>query len=292
MPQGSPGAGLTKSSGDTLREPLTGEPIMRETEPVPEKSILPVTAYDPKITAHSDSPRRKARSLRGTPAPSQDEKRKIRIVVADLEGIFRLGLKRVLEADAALEVVAEIDHPERLAAEVGRLQPDVMFIQNEMLLSESGALPFLRAASPETKIVVTASTLAEEEPVGLVAEGARGAILKTADPALFVKCAHKVAEGEIWLPKKQVAEIARRLSEHGTRPVDTLTAREKLVISCLVQEGWRNRDIAEHLSISEQTVKNHLRSIYDKVGVSDRVELVLYAIHQHLDLPSVAGKQE
>jgi DNA-binding NarL/FixJ family response regulator len=65
-----------------------------------------------------------------------------------------------------------------------------------------------------------------------------------------------------------------------------LTQREKTIISYLMQ-GWRNREIAQHLNITEQTVKNHLRSIYDKVGVSDRLELVLYAIHQKLLLPSV-----
>jgi DNA-binding NarL/FixJ family response regulator len=70
------------------------------------------------------------------------------------------------------------------------------------------------------------------------------------------------------------------------RPVETLTQREKTIISHLMQ-GWRNREIAQHLNITEQTVKNHLRSIYDKVGVSDRLELVLYAIHQKLMLPSV-----
>ena len=70
------------------------------------------------------------------------------------------------------------------------------------------------------------------------------------------------------------------------RPVDTLTFREKTIISYLMQ-GWRNREISTHLSISEQTVKNHLRTIYDKVGVSDRLELVLYAIHQRMELPPV-----
>jgi DNA-binding NarL/FixJ family response regulator len=63
-----------------------------------------------------------------------------------------------------------------------------------------------------------------------------------------------------------------------------LTRREKSIIACLVQ-GWRNREIAETLKISEQTVKNHLRAVYDKVGVSDRLELALYAIHQKLELP-------
>ena len=70
------------------------------------------------------------------------------------------------------------------------------------------------------------------------------------------------------------------------RPVDTLTRREKSIICCLM-EGWHNREISTHLSISEQTVKNHLRAIYDKVGVSDRLELVLYAIHQRLELPAM-----
>ena len=66
--------------------------------------------------------------------------------------------------------------------------------------------------------------------------------------------------------------------------MDTLTRREKSIIACLVQ-GWRNREIAQNLHITEQTVKNHLRAVYDKVGVSDRLELALYAIHQKLELP-------
>jgi DNA-binding NarL/FixJ family response regulator len=119
--------------------------------------------------------------------------------------------------------------------------------------------------------------------------GAAGVILKTVDPQLFVKCARRVHEGDTWIPKRQVASMAKMLEtrpETGTRPVDTLTRREKTVISYLMQ-GWRNREISAQLSISEQTVKNHLRTIYDKVGVSDRLELVLYAIHQRLELPEV-----
>jgi DNA-binding NarL/FixJ family response regulator len=68
--------------------------------------------------------------------------------------------------------------------------------------------------------------------------------------------------------------------------VDTLTRREKSIIACLVQ-GWHNREIAHHLRITEQTVKNYLRAIYDKVGVSDRLELALHAIYQRMELPPV-----
>ena len=83
-----------------------------------------------------------------------------------------------------------------------------------------------------------------------------------------------------------MAKLLEARPDHPPRPVDTLTHREKTIISYLMQ-GWRNREISTHLSISEQTVKNHLRTIYDKVGVSDRLELVLYAIHQRMELPPV-----
>ena len=122
-----------------------------------------------------------------------------------------------------------------------------------------------------------------------VRSGAAGVILKTVDPQLFVKCARRVTEGETWIPKRQVSTMAKLLEARPAtppRPVDTLTRREKTIISYLMQ-GWRNREISTHLSISEQTVKNHLRTIYDKVGVSDRLELVLYAIHQRMELPPV-----
>ena len=123
-----------------------------------------------------------------------------------------------------------------------------------------------------------------------VESGAAGVILKTVEPALFVKCARKVMDGELWLPKKQVTDMAQALRGRPTaavRPADTLTRREKTIISYLIR-GLRNREIGEQLTITEQTVKNHLRTIYDKVGVSDRLELALYAIHKRLELPAVA----
>ena len=165
-------------------------------------------------------------------------------------------------------------------------KPDVVFLQAEIAKPDrAGLFADLRQASPEVKIVITASALGEEEPVRYVQGGAAGVILRSVDPPFFVKCARKVSENEVWLPKKQVAQMAKLLEgSEPIRPRDTLTQREKTIISYLMQ-GWRNREIARHLGITEQTVKNHLRTIYDKVGVSDRLELVLYAIHQRLELP-------
>ncbi|HLW78232.1 MAG TPA: response regulator transcription factor [Terriglobia bacterium] len=213
-------------------------------------------------------------------------RRKIRLLIADQEGVFRLGLKKLFGVEDDLRVVAQAGTAEEALAMAREFKPDVVFLQAEIAKPDrAGLFADLRQASPEVKIVITASALGEEEPVRYVQGGAAGVILRSVDPPFFVKCARKVSENEVWLPKKQVAQMAKLLEgSEPIRPRDTLTQREKTIISYLMQ-GWRNREIARHLGITEQTVKNHLRTIYDKVGVSDRLELVLYAIHQRLELP-------
>jgi DNA-binding NarL/FixJ family response regulator len=182
------------------------------------------------------------------------------------------------EAETAAETV--------LRAETFR--PDLVFIQEEILV-ESGEnlIAAVLVAAPNCKVVATSSSSSDDSSMRHVRNGAAGVILKTVDPQMFIKCARRVSEGETWVPKRHVTTLVKMLEtrpEAPLRPVDTLTRREKIIISYLMQ-GWRNREISQHLSISEQTVKNHLRTIYDKVGVSDRLELVLYAIHQRLELP-------
>jgi len=221
---------------------------------------------------------------------SRQAKTKIRVLVADREAIFRLGLKKLFALEDDLRVVAEAESSAQLVARAESWRPHVIFAQEEML---SGAgtnlIQEVRRVTPNSRVVATASVADEEASLRHVRNGAAGVILKTVDPQLFVKCARRVTEGETWIPKRQVSTMVKLLEgspDHPRRPVDTLTRREKTIISYLMQ-GWHNREISTHLSISEQTVKNHLRTIYDKVGVSDRLELVLYAIHQRLDLPPV-----
>jgi DNA-binding NarL/FixJ family response regulator len=219
-------------------------------------------------------------------------KKKIRVLIADREGIFRFGLKELFAVEDDLRVVAQAHTAPQLIELTKSLQPHLFFIQAEIITEGGGnLLADLRREAPKSKIVVTTSTVpTEEQGMRFVQLGAAGIILKSVEPSLFVRCARKVVcEDEVWLPHKQVARIAKFVETTASqplRPVETLTQREKTIISYLMQ-GWRNREIAQHLSITEQTVKNHLRSIYDKVGVSDRLELVLYAIHQKMTLPPV-----
>jgi DNA-binding NarL/FixJ family response regulator len=217
-------------------------------------------------------------------------KGKIRVLVADREGIFRLGLRKLFAVEDDLRVVGEAENAAEVLAKLETFRPDLVFIQEE-ILAESGPnlISAVHEVAPQCKVVTTASYSSDETSMRHVRSGAVGVILKTVDPQLFIKCARRVTEGETWLPKRQVSTMAKLLEAHPDnprRPVDTLTRREKMIISYLMQ-GWRNREISTHLSISEQTVKNHLRTVYDKVGVSDRLELVLYAIHQRLELPPV-----
>lgn len=262
---------------------------MRKVEPVSrQNSSLKVSP----VVSHSEQPEPVVAVAPLLSVDAVETRPVLRIVIADMEGVFRLGLRRLFSSESDLCVVCETDQPGELLSQVTALQPDVMFVQLEMLGSDSqSVLQEIRSRAPGTKLVVMASAVCEDDALAFMKRGARGVILRTAEPPLFVKCARKVAENEVWLRKSQVAQMARLLSErtNSNRPVDTLTKREKLVISCLVQ-GRRNREIAKHLSITEQTVKNHLRSIYDKVGVSDRVELVLYTIHQRLELPPVSAE--
>lgn len=222
--------------------------------------------------------------------PRASNAKKIRILIADRESVFRVGLTKVLGVEDDLRVVAQAEDSAQTVSMAKSFKPHVIFAQGEIIAEGAGdLLARLRKISNETRVVITCSELHKEEALRHVKAGAAGVILKSVDPSLFVKSARKVADGELWLPKQYVTHIAKALEtsgERSLRPADTLTNREKTIISYIML-GWRNREIADHIDISEQTVKNHLRMIYDKLGVSDRLELVLYALHQGLDLPAV-----
>jgi DNA-binding NarL/FixJ family response regulator len=218
-------------------------------------------------------------------------KPRTRILIADSEGVFRLGLKKLFSVEDDLRVVAQAENGDQVAGLSDKFKPNVIFVQFELMgASPEQFVAKLRQEYSRGRIVVSASSLSEETADRCIRAGAAGVILRSVEPEMFVKCARKVRDGELWVPKKSLTRLARESAEATgkpvLRPVETLTRREKTIISCLVQ-GWRNREIATHLKITEQTVKNHLRTIFDKVGVSDRLELALYAIHQQLELPPI-----
>jgi DNA-binding NarL/FixJ family response regulator len=223
------------------------------------------------------------------PRTQHDNKGKAKILIADGEGVFRLGLKKLFSVEDDLRVVAQAENSVQMVAMNRSFQPDLILVQEEIALTGFDRfVDRIRSDSPNCRVLVSYSHLADNQREKLFHDGVSGVVPRSAQPEYFVEIVRRVLEGEEMEPPWVDNGVCPVNPSNGDypRPVDTLTPREKTIISCLTQ-GWRNRDIAEHLRITEQTVKNHLRSIYDKVGVSDRLELVLYAIHRRLELPPV-----
>ncbi|HKZ53556.1 MAG TPA: response regulator transcription factor [Candidatus Acidoferrales bacterium] len=214
----------------------------------------------------------------------------IRVLVADDHTIFREGLCRLLEAENDITVIGEARSGTECVSLVGKLKPDVLLLDLKMpdqdglaVLSELGG-----AESPVRTIVLTASE-DERDYVETVRRGARGIVLKQAATERLLEGIRKVHRGEIWIDQRVAAEVVKAMSRPAAAPTargekGLLTPREGEIVS-LVTQGFRNKEIADKLSISEQTVKNHLQNIYDKLGVSDRLELALYALHHKLAQP-------
>lgn len=211
---------------------------------------------------------------------------RIRIVVADDHAIFRDGLKRLLEAEEGFEVVGEAASALEAVRIVGEVAPDVLLL--DFAMPDGSGLEVLRALhesrAPVRTILLTAG-VERDEIIEALQLGVRGLVLKHSATPLLHKCIRAIAAGEYWLGHDRIPDLIeafqRLRNPDSASPIQTLTAREMRVIAAVV-EGATNRDIAEQLGMSEQTVKNHLSHIYDKVGVSNRLELALFAIHHKL----------
>jgi two-component system, NarL family, nitrate/nitrite response regulator NarL len=132
-----------------------------------------------------------------------------------------------------------------------------------------------------TRVIVLTAAEDDRDVLRAMRLGARGAVLKQSATAILLKSIHHVHAGEIWLDNRMTAEVINALSTAGAAPrggKPLVSNREKEIVQLVVQ-GFHNKEIGVRLLISEQTVKNHLHNIFDKLGVSDRLELALYAIH-------------
>jgi DNA-binding NarL/FixJ family response regulator len=210
---------------------------------------------------------------------------KIRIVIADDHPIFRDGLRRLLESEPEFTIVGEAGSGEEALKMVAQHTPDVLLL--DLAMPGGTGLDVLRSLDRNTEVRPILLTAAAEkrDMVEALQLGARGLVLKHSATSLLHKCIRCVMSGEYWFGRDRMPEMIDALRQlrqpQPTSPVQTLTRREISVIAAVVG-GATNRDISEQLGLSEQTVKNHLSNIYDKVGVSNRLELALFAIHHKL----------
>src|SRR5882724_7082429 len=233
--------------------------------------------------------------INDNPEGMEKKKATVRIVIADDHPIVRDGLKKLLLLEDDFEVVGEAGDGREVLEKVQELDPDVLLLDLRMPnLDGLSALQALQQINKRTRVIVLTASEDKNEFVQAMKLGCSGIVLKQTAPDLIVKSIRKVHAGEIWLDSHTTAAVMRQFSTaadlaaaggngKGGRERSPLSQREREIVA-LVAQGYKNKEMAEKMFISEQTVKNHLHNIFDKLGVSDRLELALYAIHKGLHL--------
>ncbi|HEX3662607.1 MAG TPA: response regulator transcription factor [Acidobacteriaceae bacterium] len=223
-----------------------------------------------------------------TPLPPQAPQAspEVRVILADSQAIYRVGMRKVFGPESGILVAAEADNLQVLQDVVQRVPADVLLLEGAMITGTANAVPAIVRLAPDLKVIVQAASTDESGTVDLYRRGVRGIIPRSISPELLVKCVRKIAAGETWIDNQSVTwviEAYRSQAGNTANPRNQprLNQKEMLIIAGITQ-GKRNKEIAYQLGTTEQVVKNYLRKIYDKLGVSDRLELALYCLHHQL----------
>jgi DNA-binding NarL/FixJ family response regulator len=218
------------------------------------------------------------------PAPQ-----KIRILIIDDQLVVREGLRLLIENRPGLKIAAMVGNRSEALEIVAREIFDLIILNLELGGSSALSLiPQLREAADKARVLAMTSLRSTETHQAAIQLGAMGVVLKEEAAELVIKAIEKVYLGEVWLDRLSLGNLLWQLTSRAKSSVDpeerkiaALTDREKEVIT-LIALGLKNREIASRLFISQTTVTHHLSSIYSKLGVTDRLELVVYAFANKL----------
>jgi DNA-binding NarL/FixJ family response regulator len=214
----------------------------------------------------------------------------IRIAIADDHPAFREGLHEILQLEQDFRVVGMAADGAAILEMVEKYQPEILLLDLFMPgMNGLDILRRLRERGSATKVIVLTASEDREHLVEAMQSGAAGVVLKHDETSILIKSIHRVHAGEIWLHSSTTQAVMQRSEPTTLEPAAKLFARDpvrltrkELEVVRMVAQGLRNREIASRMLISEQTVKNHLRAIFEKVRVGDRLELALFAIHHIL----------
>ncbi len=210
----------------------------------------------------------------------------VRVIIADSQAIFRVGIRKVLALEDDIRVVAQAETLGQTLSAVAKFPSDVLLFESRLCPNPSEAVSEILKRAPALKMVILTGELDAEKTVEYLRRGARGIVTRSIAPDLLVRCVRKVAEGETWLDNRGVNWVIEAYRTQASMPAsprskDRLSDKE-LLIAAGVAQGMRNKEIAQEVGTTEQVIKNYLRKIYDKLGVTDRLELALYCIHHRL----------
>jgi two-component system, NarL family, nitrate/nitrite response regulator NarL len=224
-----------------------------------------------------------ARDSAGGGPPSHYEGRDnttIRILLADSETIYRVGIQKIFALEDDIQVIERVDTLAGLHDAIQRFPADLVLLEGRLIVGATNTISELARQMSKLKIVVQLSQNDQINTVELYRRGVGGIIPRSISADLLVKCVRRIAAGEIWIDN----ECINSLMEAYRSQKDALTSLrtqprlspKELAVITYVTQGMRNKEIAIQLGTSEQVIKNYLRKIYDKLGVSDRLELALY----------------
>jgi len=201
----------------------------------------------------------------------------VKLILADNQAIFRAGIAKVLPVEDDMRIVAQAQTLEQLLMAVDKFRAAVVVVASNF---HPDLTPIVQAAAKaKTRVVVLADT--GETSSRFMNTGAHGVVYRNVTGPALVECVRKTAAGESWV---QDLAVPTELTENdmvGLRVRDRLTAKELRIVALIVQ-GYKNKEIATQLGTTEQVIKNYLRNVYDKIGVSDRLELALFTIHHRI----------
>ena len=211
---------------------------------------------------------------------------KIKLLIADDHAIFRDALRKLLDSEEEITIIGEARNGAECIKMLGKLKPDILLL--DLRMSEKDGFTVLEEVNFDmipTRVIVLTAAEDDRDVVRAMRLGARGVVPKESAIDLLVKSIYRVHAGEIWLDSHMTAEVINTFSassKSGVRSEKSLISDRELEVVQLVSQGFQNKEIGKELFISENTVKNHMHNIFDKLGVSDRLELMLYAIHHRL----------
>jgi DNA-binding NarL/FixJ family response regulator len=212
----------------------------------------------------------------------EDSKGTIRVIVADTQAIFRVGLRKIFALEDDIRVVGQAESLDQTIAAIQKFSADIVIFEAALSPNPADAVSDLLRQNTSCRLVVVLQEPDQEMTLDLFRRGAHGIVSREIEPEILVECLRKVAQGASWLESGAVAWVLEAYRTQGVRPAGSrpkvsLTPKESLIVSCVTQ-GMKNKEIALRVGTTEQVVKNYLRKVYDKLGVADRLELALYCL--------------
>jgi DNA-binding NarL/FixJ family response regulator len=201
----------------------------------------------------------------------------LKIILADNQAIFRAGAAKVLAVEDDFRIVAQCETAERMFVAIENFRAAVLVFSSALRADFSKL--FEQTKRLKTRLVIVLES--NENAAQYLQMGIGGVVYRNISGTSLVECVRKVSRGETWTQNTEAAAVANENDIVGARVRDRLTAKELKIVALIVQ-GFKNKDIAVQLGTTEQVIKNYLRNVYDKIGVSDRLELALFTIHHRI----------